>query len=224
MRTKENSYTKLQDQFLSCEEIQSVARYYRNRKRQYQYIFARIITKKLFWRWRQEEYLDNDFDYKAISISNVKQGIHKGMPLLKMNDENINLNLSLTHTEEMIGGSIGKGCRVGIDIEGIVKFSESLMITAFTEEERKSILKFAPHLSIQKKMSLFWAIKEAIVKAIGVGFHFGLKSIQVEPRKENCLKIILSKEYKKYVVKTHGVLHIGYFFTKSSCCVCCVLY
>lgn len=208
---------------MNYEEIQSVARYYRNKKRQYQYIFARITTKKLLCKWR-EEYLDNEFDYKDVSINNVKQGIHKGMPLLKMNDGHINLNLSLTHTEEMVGGAIGKGCGVGIDIEGIVKFSESFLTTAFTQRERRSILEFTPHLSTEKKISLFWAIKEAIVKAIGVGFHFGLKSIQVELYKENCLKIILNKEYKKYIEKTHGILHIGYFFTKNSCCVCCILY
>ncbi len=146
------------------------------------------------------------------------------MPLLKINDVDIDLNLSLSHTDGMIGGAAGKGCRVGIDIEEIAKFSESFLTTAFSERERSSSVEFAPHLSTDQKTALFWSIKESIVKTMGIGFHFGLKSIQVEPYKENFFKIILNKEYKKYLMKTNGILRIGYFFTKNSCCVCCILY
>lgn len=96
-----------------------------------------------------------------------------GKPYLKEYPE---LFFNITHCKEMAACGITTK-NIGIDIEGIRKFSSEILKKVLTEKEKKQL-----EDSEQKEEMFFrfWTLKESFIKAIGKGLSFPLQDISFQ--------------------------------------------
>lgn len=79
------------------------------------------------------------------------------------------LHFNLSHSENTAALAISNGLEIGIDIERIRPFDESMPVEVFAKRERAQ---FAALSDAQRQAIFFetWARKEACLKALGTGF------------------------------------------------------
>jgi acyl transferase domain-containing protein/phosphopantetheinyl transferase/acyl carrier protein len=90
--------------------------------------------------------------------------------------------VSLTHANGVaaavaVAGS--SGARVGVDLEVLRDFSEELLATAFTPDERELFASLGSHAAREWSVRL-WCAKEALGKALGRGLIGGPQAVVVE--------------------------------------------
>lgn len=131
-----------------------------------------------------------DFELTSLEILSTKSGA----PIIEINFEsNLYSNLdipliSISHTKEKLAvarvtspqGSVG----VGIDVEFVREFEDSLKIKFMTENEYNYI-----HSQDQDKQAVLstaaWTLKESYLKALGIGLKRHPQSVDVLPLLEN---------------------------------------
>ncbi len=94
--------------------------------------------------------------------------------------QDLPLCLSISHRGEAAGAAVlgvGQG-RVGIDIEIMEPRSEELALSHFTATEMERIERLAPGAR-PWGIALFWSLKEAALKAAGVGLSVPATDVQV---------------------------------------------
>ncbi|MBZ9625580.1 4'-phosphopantetheinyl transferase superfamily protein [Clostridium sp. FP2] len=198
--------------------------YYRNKKRQYHLLHGRIISKKLIKKYFLSLSEKDTLMYKDIEIKNILTGEQKGKPEITFRGEKQNLNVTIAHCDEFAGALVGEGCIVGMDIEMVKTFDDSFMCMISNLKERNELNEKSLGISIIKKWTLFWTIKEAIGKALGVGFFHGFNSIQVYYTDLTNFITIKFDEKMNEVVKDNIVgIEIYYQFIKNSCCTFCII-
>ncbi|MGN0642148.1 MAG: 4'-phosphopantetheinyl transferase family protein [Huintestinicola sp.] len=112
-------------------------------------------------------------DYGIIADESSIERSEKGKPFLK----NTPVCFSVSHTDGLAVCLIStKPC--GADCEYIRKYNERVARRCLTESERTAAEK-DPRLSDQY-FTAFWTLKEAYVKALGVGIGYGLKNISFD--------------------------------------------
>jgi phosphopantetheine--protein transferase-like protein len=97
--------------------------------------------------------------------------------------------VSISHTEGVAASLVSNkmDCKgIGIDIEKIEERDSSLFNVAFTDFEIDSLMKKVSRLNgdgnklLTEEIARYWSIKEAIMKAMGVGVNIDLKDIEVK--------------------------------------------
>jgi 4'-phosphopantetheinyl transferase len=101
-----------------------------------------------------------------------------GKPWLHSNDEELNFNISHSHSWGLYAFTYGR--KVGIDIERIrpIKDIDTIINSVFSEQEIKAFL----HLNRAERLEGFyrcWTRKEAVVKALGKGLSYDIRSFTV---------------------------------------------
>ncbi len=221
----EQAFSSLLNLYLSDHEKCEIKRYFRNRNRQVQYLLARKITKKLYFDQFDDKSNPNVRDFKGISIRNELDGITKGKPTL-YNGNNISdpsSTISITHTDGYVGSSLGRNCMVGFDIECIENVSTSFLETAFSSMEISLLEKYPLPYSLDERASFFWAIKESIVKALGTGFRFGLKSVQISIESLNYITATFSDDFKNVLNLEERSMHLEYRMERGTCFAFCIV-
>ncbi len=96
--------------------------------------------------------------------------------------------VSISHTEGVAASLVSNkmDCKgIGIDIEKIEPRDNSLFNVAFTDFEIESLRKKVAHMNgdgdklLTEEIARYWSIKEAVMKAMGVGVNIDLKDIEV---------------------------------------------
>ncbi|MGP9017724.1 4'-phosphopantetheinyl transferase family protein [Streptomyces sp. BR1] len=82
-------------------------------------------------------------------------------------------DLSLAHTEKYAVCGVARGGRVGVDVEPLRVFSPALRRTVFTERELALSQRAFPAFAPGHRATALWAVKEALLKAYGIGFAHG---------------------------------------------------
>ena len=129
-----------------------------------------------------------------------------GKPFIQDNKYGLQFNLS--HCDDLIVFAFSRGNEIGVDIERIKKMEDmegvaNLCFTKFETEWMKN-----SKSSIETFYKI-WTIKEAFIKAIGRGFSFSPKDIELVNETENkiAIKKILQKEFAlKFQVTTLNIL------------------
>jgi 4'-phosphopantetheinyl transferase len=87
------------------------------------------------------------------------------------------LNFNLSHTHGLVACAIGRGTRLGIDIERCDRVTEGVGIAArlFTPAE-VWLLANTPRDEVEMRFVELWTLKESYIKAIGVGLSLPLNS------------------------------------------------
>ncbi|WP_321814275.1 MULTISPECIES: 4'-phosphopantetheinyl transferase family protein [unclassified Paraburkholderia] len=93
----------------------------------------------------------------------------EGKPFCASQPDNWTLHFNLSHSENTAALAIANGLEIGIDIECIRPFDESMPVEVFAKRERAH---FDALFDPQRQAIFFetWARKEACLKALGTGF------------------------------------------------------
>lgn len=215
---------KLVKLFLSPAEQVYYLRFYRNKQRQFQFLWVRVVAKIMLRHYLNEHCVHGTISLPDIELRNLAKGEQKGKPVAFIVHNKAEFAVSLTHCDEFAGAAIGLECKVGIDIETLRFFDDAFLERVFHTEERKAINLSFPELDFIRKTTLFWAAKEAIGKAVGVGLYHGFNSILIEPLDGyNRFKIVLDKKIEKYFNDNTILMEIYFYFRGNSCFVFCVM-
>ena len=133
------------------------------------YIIARGILRSLIARYVDRAPKNILFKYTEY-----------GKPYLDVNNDFAEIKFNLAHSKDSIVYAFTKNIDVGIDIEFINKdfVMEDVVNYCCSKQEQRILQK----LSYCQKYYYFyklWVIKEAIVKAMGVGLSYDLRQIHI---------------------------------------------
>jgi phosphopantetheine--protein transferase-like protein len=128
-----------------------------------------------------------DIDFQSIEIFNTPSGV----PIYKINNKLQKTKISISHCKDVaIGGILDKANGFGIDVEKIRYFNESFIKSFISDAEWSQYKKF--NESNQKILgTLIWSIKEATLKALGLGLRLHPKNIEVIFNEKLMIKKIL---------------------------------
>jgi len=173
----DNNYIK--NNILTESENHKVRRLFRNKTRQNQVISGRFYMKWMIYDIQRNKYGNMIDSFKNINILN-RIGEKSGKPYFTINGVRNCDDISISYSGENIILAYGYECRIGVDVEGIINnTSYDYLHTIFTDRECKDINHSTGDMTIKEKITLKWCIKEAVLKAVGVGFAVGYKSIEV---------------------------------------------
>lgn len=151
---------------------------YRNKLRQRQTLWSRLLCKKI---------LIGHGIAKQFSELELLVGEKYGKPLLYLKGTRCQQDISVAHCNNLIGVAISSKTSIGLDIERINP-SDGNDITefAFSEREKETWIPY------KKKDTFYfyywiWTIKEAIAKATGIGFYYGAKVLEILFYNENTI-------------------------------------
>lgn len=119
--------------------------------------------------------------YGQCSIDEIKlKRDHNGKPYCTSHPE---LSFNISHSAETFAFAIGKRRKIGIDLENYKELDdlETLIAFSFTENEQRFIKRSKQP---QDAFINLWALKEAYIKAVGVGWGLEPTSIDMELRKD----------------------------------------
>jgi 4'-phosphopantetheinyl transferase len=107
----------------------------------------------------------------------------EGQPLLE--DDSRGLYFSLTHARGLVAVALSKERSLGVDVEQVKQDTnaEELARSYFSSVELAHLLTLNERDRL-KHFLIQWTLKEAFLKAIGMGLHAPLDSLQVIPRNE----------------------------------------
>lgn len=98
--------------------------------------------------------------------------------------ENYSLSISHSHgvaVAEVIDGSLGK--KVGVDVERIRDFHEETLRGFLTDEEYGRCSEAGLEYSFNTEATLHWCLKEAYLKATGMGLRIHPRTVEIVPYK-----------------------------------------
>ena len=103
-----------------------------------------------------------------------------GKPFALVDGQPVAIGFNLSHSGDHGLVAMGRGERLGIDVEAIVprRHLESLIEAVMGPDERAEL----SHLSGQARLRQFfrlWTCKEALIKALGTGFSTNISGFQV---------------------------------------------
>ncbi|MBC7792312.1 MAG: SDR family NAD(P)-dependent oxidoreductase, partial [Clostridia bacterium] len=152
----------------------------KSEKRKIDWLAGRIVAKRLI----RESYFAKDgaiVPYSAITI--VPDEL--GAPQVSIAfDKNVTHRISISHSAGCAAAmlSVEPGVRPGIDVESIEARDPSFGRDYFTQAER-SVAKGSDgkHTDEARVFTSIWAVKEAVVKALGIGARVDLRDIEALP-------------------------------------------
>ena len=116
-------------------------------------------------------------------IIGKKAGVCCGQPyaLFKSNGEETMVNVSISHSENVFAICFSASRLVGIDLQSEIKAEGSSLQAFFSPEESRVLTMLAVEGGLSKSFAatLIWTIKEAFLKAVGVGFRSGFHGLSV---------------------------------------------
>jgi len=128
-------------------------------------------------------------------------GARCGQPYAQVlfNDDELIYNISISHCKQVVGMGIIDNGLIGIDIEEQRDIDRSVVEKLFSEYDLKCIEKICrlyTDFNWYKAFTLVWTIKESCLKALGIGFRLGFKSIEVKDVDliENKIFLIISNK------------------------------
>jgi 4'-phosphopantetheinyl transferase len=101
-----------------------------------------------------------------------------GKPFLRDADAGGGASFSLSHTRGMVACAVTRDADVGIDVERIDRDvnADGIAMRFFAPAETAALGRVAPELRAHRFFDL-WTLKEALVKALGLGLSFPLNRV-----------------------------------------------
>jgi 4'-phosphopantetheinyl transferase len=91
------------------------------------------------------------------------------------------VNFNLSHTKGLVALAVTRSGEIGVDVEAITRRTEMLKLAAryFSAVENRELLELPPQLQRERFFRL-WTLKEAYVKAKGLGLRIPLDSFSFD--------------------------------------------
>lgn len=113
--------------------------------------------------------------------------------------EHPHIHYNLTHADGIAACTSGKS-ECGIDAERVREYRPNVMKRAFTESE----MALVENAQIQAKNLIFfriWTLKEAYVKALGIGISYPLKNIEFLPDGDDINTNVTGYSFRQYMLR-----------------------
>lgn len=116
------------------------------------------------------------------------------------------LRFNLTNTVHMVAIAVASGREVGVDAEPLARAAQVLDVaeTVFTEGERASLAALAPELRQARAVTL-WTLKEAYIKARGMGFSLPVQQFEVTDDDALRFEPSIGDDPRRWRLYTHRV-------------------
>ncbi|HEU5077329.1 MAG TPA: 4'-phosphopantetheinyl transferase superfamily protein [Polyangiaceae bacterium] len=112
-----------------------------------------------------------------------------GRPELALSEQRW-VRFNLSHTRTMIGCAVAPHVEVGFDVETVSKSAPlELAESYFSTDEVRALRALSVQARVER-FYLLWALKEACLKARGVGLAGGLNGFTVEPRTDGAAVLV----------------------------------
>ncbi len=165
-------------------------------KRKADFISGRLAGKEAVINYYENHDLGDKPAPRDINIRRTETG----EPELIINGKSSGLIISITHSGNIAltlvcGNDEFRG--VGIDAEKIVERESGFLRIAFTESELKELTSKGNGSWSKEKITLFWTLKEAVLKSIGSGLNLNLKDISISRISSNDYSVELYREVEK---------------------------
>lgn len=119
--------------------------------------------------------------------------------------EHPEIRFNLSHAEGIAACLIDKN-ECGVDCESVRKFRHQVVKRSFTENEKKLIEGTADDFGRDKLFFQIWTLKEAYVKAIGIGISYPLNEIEFLPIGKEIKTNIKDHSFKQYIINKNYIL------------------
>lgn len=161
---------------LSAEEIE-ICLALRIPKRQSEWLAGRIAAKELI---RERYRLTGPDALRVIEIRNLHEGPERGRPFYRINGTCGPYSLSISHSGHiaMAGLAHRAGDRLGMDVEAVERRGASFESIALSQDELRQLAGWCG-ASRWRVTTRMWVLKEALLKALGVGLRVPLTQLTV---------------------------------------------
>jgi 4'-phosphopantetheinyl transferase len=138
-----------------------------------------FVISKAFLRVLLQSYTDipaNEWGFETNAF---------GRPFVKYPAQYRNLYFSVSHTKGLTACVLAETSEIGIDIENITQDRRFIDIArGFFSSKEFDVLAATPRQELNRKFYAYWTLKEAYVKAMGVGLSLSLSSFwfDLKPR------------------------------------------
>lgn len=115
-----------------------------------------------------------------VIVKKRRAGLRQGQPYLKINgkEDSKKASASVSHCDYQAAVCFTTSGLVGIDLEKVDRLIQPLFFSGEMNAVRQA-QKLSPGLTINASFILIWTMKEAFLKALGVGFRRGLNSVRI---------------------------------------------
>ncbi len=143
-------------------------------KRRLEYLAGRVVAKRLV---RQARFASEGAIVPFSAITILADVL--GAPELQIVGEPAGPLVSITHGAGVAAAYLaaGPGMRPGIDVEKVERRDASFLATYFTQEEQAWA-----QPDPDRRLTAMWAVKEAVLKALGVGARVDMRELVTEER------------------------------------------
>lgn len=132
----------------------------------------------------------------GISIGNITHGPYKGKPICSLG-----CHISISHSEDCVV-AMASHLPIGVDIQQHRTFGTSAMKYAFRAQE-KAFITQAAETDRERVAATIWAIKEAYLKARGIGIFPHIQDVEVDLKAEEPQIIQLNAERRHLLSASH---------------------
>lgn len=134
-----------------------------------------------------------DIEWKDIEILPADQK----KPSIYLQNTLVSRDHSISHSDDFVISLLATNhhLKIGVDVEKIKSFPKAIDFF-LTNSERNDILAL-PHSLQQKSLYQYWTIKEAVLKALGLGFAGSMKGIQVRMTTNMRPSVIISNQNRR---------------------------
>lgn len=163
-----------------AEEEQAELSSFRWPQKKFPWLAARVAAKRLYCRYKRGR--GEIFHPRDVVIRKIRAGPGRGKPLLRVVGPAASTffsDFSLSHVGQWAVCALASYGRVGIDLEPVEDLSPSFIRTVYTPGEMETLQTIAGSFTLSERVKLLWVMKESLLKALGVGFYYGLGSVRL---------------------------------------------
>lgn len=173
-------------------------------KRKADFISGRLAGKDAVQNYYKDHGINDTPEPGEISIRRTETG----EPEILLEGSNSDLIISITHSGNIAlslvcGRDEFRG--VGIDAEKIEERDNSFLRIAFSGNEIKQLETGESENYNREKITIFWTLKEAVLKSIGSGLNLNLKDISINNNSSHYSVELFGEVEKRFMeVCCHG--------------------
>jgi 4'-phosphopantetheinyl transferase len=171
-------------ELLNAEEREQEARFYFEKDRR-RYLITRALVRTVLSRYISippQEWLFSTNAYGRPDIANAEV-------------RNACLSFNISHTHSLIVLGVTKGRALGVDVENLCAREASLDIAdRYFAPQEVAVLTAAPRHQQQFRFFEYWTLKEAYIKARGMGLSLPLEKFSFDYPDDHAVKIAIAPE------------------------------
>ncbi len=178
--------------WFSAEERARYERFYFDADRQV-FLTAHALQRLVLGEWAQVDPSDLQFDL-----------LENGKPVVAAGTSGEELHFNLSHTRGLVACAVSRTCPLGVDVEGIDAQRElggvARRILSATEYREWKSRSGAARV---RRFFEYWTLKEAYIKALGVGLEQPLREVTLTLLAEGKATLSTARKARPWLLRTY---------------------